>query len=71
MYRLLCGVRPFQAETTRELARMHLEDTAIPLNVRIPNLPTPLCELVEVMMAKKREARPRNGQAIVTALQSM
>lgn len=71
MYRLLCGVRPFEAPTTEELARMHIEQTAIPLQTRIPHLPETLCDLVTQMMAKKRQARPRNGQAVAAALQSI
>jgi serine/threonine-protein kinase len=68
LYRLLSGVRPFRAETNEEVARMHLEATAIPLQERVSDLPMPVCELVAQMMRKDRSSRPRRAKAVAAIL---
>lgn len=69
LYRLLCGVRPFEAETTKELARMHLEEMPVPLSDRIPDLPEHIGHLIEQMMAKQRSQRPRHARDVAATLQ--
>ncbi len=68
LYRLLSGVRPFQADSTEELTRMHLEDTAVPLGDRVRDLPPHVAPLVAQMMAKRRSDRPRRASEVAAAL---
>ena len=71
MYRLFSGVRPFRADSVRELARMHLEERAIPLIERVPGMPASISELVDHMMAKERSHRPRKARAVADALRGL
>jgi serine/threonine-protein kinase len=68
LYRLLSGVRPFQADTAAELARMHLEAQPVPLCDRLTDLPAHIGALVSRMMAKQRADRPRRASEVATAL---
>jgi serine/threonine protein kinase len=71
LYRLLSGVRPFTASTTEELARMHLEELAVPLIERTEDLPVELSRLVERMMEKTRSLRPRRAAEVAATLRSI
>jgi serine/threonine protein kinase len=68
LYRLLSGVRPFHADDPAELARLHLEATAIPLSRRLTDVPMNVCELVTAMLAKNPDDRPAQARDVADAL---
>lgn len=56
-YHMLTGVVPFYAPDSPTVMRMHLEDALVPPVQRRPELTEGVSEVVEKMMAKKREDR--------------
>ncbi len=68
LYRLFSGVRPFQAESTKELARMHMEEQAVRLADRVQNLPPHISPLITQMMSKNRSDRPRYARDVAAVL---
>lgn len=74
-YEVLAGQPPFEAESAWELVSMHLRDTPAPLRARRPEVPQPVAELVEQMLAKTPVLRPsmeqvhERLQALTAALQ--
>jgi len=68
LYRLLSGVRPFSADSSEEMARMHLEETPVPLDARQPSIPAHLSILIAQMMEKDRSARPRSAREVAATL---
>ncbi len=69
LYRLLSGVRPFHADTPQEIARMHLEDTAVRLEHRLSDLSTGVSDLIAEMMEKDRSLRPSGASEVAARLQ--
>lgn len=61
-YEVLAGQPPFEAESAWELVSMHLRDTPAPLRTRRPEVPQPVAELVEQMLAKTPVLRPSMAQ---------
>ena len=51
------GGPPFQGETAIAVAVQHLQDQPQPLRELRPDLPQPVCDLVQRMMAKDPDAR--------------
>ncbi len=56
-YHMLTGVVPFYAPDSPTVMRMHLEDPLIPPKARRPEISEGLSEVIEKMMAKKRDDR--------------
>lgn len=61
-YEALSGRPPFEAESAWELVSMHLRDTPVALRTRRPEVPPPVAELVEQMLAKTPVLRPSMAQ---------
>ena len=70
MYRLLSGVRPFHADSPQEVARMHLEETAVPLTQRLSDLAPDVSSLVAQMMEKERSSRPSGASEVADRLRA-
>jgi eukaryotic-like serine/threonine-protein kinase len=71
LYKCLTGESPFfGGDATAVLAKVLLEDPA-PVRQRAPEVPEPLAGLVERMLAKPREARPRTAEDLLCALDEL
>jgi serine/threonine-protein kinase len=70
-FHMLCGRPPFQGETALSIAVQHLNVAPPPISDLRPDLPKPLIQLVERMMAKKREDRPADAGAILVELKQI
>jgi serine/threonine-protein kinase len=70
LFRMLTGRLPFQAECPEDLLRKHLAETAPPVRSRRPDAPPRLAALADAALAKREAARPRDGGAILSALES-
>jgi cytoskeletal protein RodZ len=68
LYRMLSGRLPFEAQSPVELAAMHRDVEAPPLASIRPDAPVSLAELVTSALAKRPEARPADGAALLEAL---
>ncbi|MEM7184735.1 MAG: serine/threonine-protein kinase PknK, partial [Spirochaetota bacterium] len=56
-YEILTGFLPFQSQDSMELVHSHLAKTAKPMQEVDTNIPTPLSNIVERLMAKNAEER--------------
>ena len=68
LFRLLTGRLPFSGATTMELVAQHLNVAAPPVRAFRPDVPPHLERLVMAALAKRREDRPSDGAALVSAL---
>lgn len=57
-YELLVGSHPFRCATLPEVLERHLHHSPPPVGTLRPEVPAPLAALVDVLLAKSREARP-------------
>ena len=64
-YHMLSGRPPFEGVTAMAVAVQHLNDEAEALSSIRPDLPPPLCEMVERMMAKKPEDRYPDAKTVL------
>ena len=64
-YHMLSGRPPFEGVTAMAVAVQHLNDEAEALSAIRPDLPPPLCEMVERMMAKKPEDRYPDAKTVL------
>ena len=64
LYEILTGALPFNAPTSDELARMHLEDQPIPISEYIPDVPPALEEIVTKVLSKEPSARYRTADQL-------
>src|SRR5919201_3406716 len=69
LYRLLSGRFPFESENALELARMHRDIEAPPVQTFRPDAPADLAELATAALAKDPAARPADGAALLAALE--
>lgn len=67
-YHMLTGRPPFQGDTALAVAVKHLNDKPEPLKSIRPDLPPQVCDLVQKMMAKRREDRYPDALAVFNAL---
>jgi len=70
-YHLLSGTPPFRGETAISVAVQHLNSEAEPLETSRNDLPKPLVNIVNRMMAKDREKRYPNCAALLTDLKKL
>jgi serine/threonine-protein kinase len=64
LYEILTGALPFNAPTSEELARMHLQDQPIPISEYIPDVPPALEQIVTKVLAKEPSARYRTADQL-------
>jgi eukaryotic-like serine/threonine-protein kinase len=70
LYRLLAGRLPFEADNAIELASMHRSFEPPQLQDVRPDAPPRLAALAMAALAKRPEERPRDGAALLAALES-
>lgn len=70
-YHMFSGRPPFTGETALSIAVQHMNETAQPLAELRPDLPASLCDLVKRLMAKKKEDRPADAQAVLNELKKI
>jgi eukaryotic-like serine/threonine-protein kinase len=68
LYEMLTGRLPFEADTATELAAMHRDAEPTPVKKVRPDAPGRLAALTASALAKDPAVRPRDGTALVRAL---
>ncbi len=71
LYECLSGRRAFVGSGIVDVFTAVLLEEVEPLRARAPALSPALCKLVERMLSKDRRARPRDGRAIIDALDEL
>ena len=70
LYELLTGAPPFDADNVTAIAIAHVEQPPVPPSARVEGLPPHLDSIVLSCLAKDPSARPENGDALATALET-
>ncbi|HEV7670238.1 MAG TPA: protein kinase [Thermoanaerobaculia bacterium] len=70
-FALLAGYEPFHGETFTTIAMGHLQSPVPDLHRIRPALPRPWINLVEKLLEKRAEDRPRNAAAVIDLLATM
>jgi hypothetical protein len=71
LYQMLTGVAPFQGGNSRAVLRAVLFETPRPLGELRPDVPPPLNDLVERLLAKKPQDRPQSAEGVSAALHAL
>ena len=71
LYHMLTGRVPFMAEDSADVMRKHLREKLIPPDHINTSLSTGISEVVEVMMAKRREKRYKNIEELLRDLEAL
>ncbi len=70
-YFLLCGKKPFHADTPLAIIMKHVSEPPRPLREFNPDVPVPVENVIAKMMAKKPEDRFADCTALITALDEL
>ena len=70
IYRLLTGKRPFDADSPKELARLHLEHVPPPPGALVAGVPQAVSALTMQLLSKDREERPSSAWIVRDRLES-
>jgi serine/threonine-protein kinase len=71
LYHMLTGRVPFMAEDPADVMRKHLREHLIPPDHINTSLSAGISEVIEIMMAKKRENRYQNVQELLADLEAV
>jgi serine/threonine protein kinase len=70
-YHLVTGRVPFMAEDSADVMRKHLREKLIPPDHINTSLSGGVSEVIEIMMAKKREERYKNAEELLLDLEAL
>ncbi len=70
-YHMLAGKPPYTGETALAIAVQHLNETPKPIQELRPDLPAPVCKLIQKLMAKRKEDRYPDAQAFLNEIKSL
>ncbi|MEP7013447.1 MAG: protein kinase [Acidobacteriota bacterium] len=70
-FALIAGYEPFHGETFTTIAMGHLQSPVPDLHRIRPDLPRPWIELVEKLLEKRAEDRPKDATAVIELLATM
>jgi serine/threonine-protein kinase len=68
LYEMLTGMRPWNTEDPAELAALHREAKPADIRQQRPELPQPIADLVQAMLAKNPLRRPGSTRELATRL---
>ena len=71
LYHMITGRVPFDASTPSEVMRKHLKETLIPPDHINTTLSSGIAEVIEVMMAKRKEDRYNSAEELLTDLDAV
>ncbi|MBN2575928.1 MAG: RDD family protein, partial [Deltaproteobacteria bacterium] len=69
LYHMLCGRPPFSGPSPVGIMSMHVTDRATPVRDRSPQVPLVVARVVERMLAKDPDDRPRDYDEVIGALE--
>ncbi len=70
LYEALAGVRPTEGENLAQIIRIVTTESIVALGHRVPDLPTPILELVSRLLQLSRDARPTDLRDVVEILRA-
>ncbi|QDT63082.1 serine/threonine-protein kinase [Calycomorphotria hydatis] len=70
-YHLFTGQPPFRGQTALSIAVKHLNESPTPIREVRPDLPAPVCDLVERMMEKRPERRYQAAKDLVQDIREL
>ena len=71
LYHMLAGRVPFMAEDSAEVMRKHLREKLVPPDHINTSLSAGISEVIEIMMAKRREDRYKNIEELLMDLEAL
>ena len=70
-YEVLTGTSPFAGRPTQEQLAAHVSEMPEPISARRPDVPPPLAILVERLLSKRPDDRPRDADEVLRSLDAM